>query len=237
MDKDSVTASRSESYRDPCAEARAGDVAALRKFLAESPSRVGMATRLCHAAPYGHVQYIKLLLEHRASPNVHDGLGRDPHIQRNALHEACMWKEGGPVIALLLDHNADVNATARLNSEMMNAYEMALHTGNSVAVRTVERFVARDLPDGCDQENALHWRRPQNQGTPSAEQKESQSPRGNASQRSQEEVQTTGSHVDKFFIGPKGRSKLYCYKRTQRIHNGVPAYESRHPDSGAHLWL
>ena len=26
-----------------------------------------------------HVQYIKLLLEHRASPTVHDGLGRDPH--------------------------------------------------------------------------------------------------------------------------------------------------------------
>ena len=33
MDKDSVTTSRSESYRDPCAEARAGDVAALRKFV------------------------------------------------------------------------------------------------------------------------------------------------------------------------------------------------------------
>ena len=114
------------------------NVAHFDKFLAESPSRVGMATRLCHAAPYGHVQYIKLLLEHRASPNVHDGLDRDPHIQRNALHEACMWKEGGSVIALLLDHNADVNATARLNSNLMNAYEMALHNVVCESTRPVE---------------------------------------------------------------------------------------------------
>ena len=68
-----------------------------------------------------------------------------------------MWKAGETVIALLLDHNADVNATARLNSKIMNPYEMALHRGSFVAALTIQRFVARDLPDGCVREDALHW--------------------------------------------------------------------------------
>jgi hypothetical protein len=69
-------------------EACAGDIDALRGFLAESPSQLQMAHRLCHAARNGHVQYVNLLLEHRASPDLHDGSSNCPEAQRNALHEA-----------------------------------------------------------------------------------------------------------------------------------------------------
>ena len=50
-----------------CAEARAGDITALRTFLAESPTQVDIATRVSHVAGFGHDEYIKLLLEHGAS--------------------------------------------------------------------------------------------------------------------------------------------------------------------------
>ena len=53
--------------KSACAEARAGNITALRTFLAESPTQVDIATRVPHVAGFGHDEYIKLLLEHGAS--------------------------------------------------------------------------------------------------------------------------------------------------------------------------
>jgi hypothetical protein len=125
------------------------------------PSQVQMAIRLCYAARSGNVQDVKLLLEHQTSPDLREGNGKCPNTQRNALHEACSNEQNDQIVALLLEHSADVNLTAKRNSKVMNAYEMALHKGCHATAQRIVDFVARNLPDGAVLENILRRRRPQ----------------------------------------------------------------------------
>ena len=116
-------------------EAQVGNVFALRKQLEELPAHADLAPQLCTAAGFGRVDYVRILLEYRVSP---DWPSSSVGAQRNALHEACLWPEGEPVVALLLEHRANPNLTAKLNSKNMNAYQMALHKRNEGAADMIE---------------------------------------------------------------------------------------------------
>jgi hypothetical protein len=156
---------RPETSDNSCAQARAGNVSALRKRLAESPAQVDLAAQLCIAAGFGRVDYVRILLEYQVSPDWPSpsvGHGQRPETQRNALHEACLWPEGEPVVALLLKHRANANLTAKLNSKTMNAYQMALHKGHHGAAKTIERVAARTLPHGHVLGNLLMKHQQQN---------------------------------------------------------------------------
>ena len=50
----------------------------------------------------------------------------------NALHETCLWLEGESIVARLIEHQANLNLTAKFNSKTMNAYnyQLSLHKGN-----------------------------------------------------------------------------------------------------------
>ena len=133
-----------ETSNSLCAQARAGNVSALRKQLEELPADVDLAPQLCIAAGFGRVDYVRILLEYRVSP---DWPSSSVGAQRNALHEACLWPEGEPVVALLLEHRANPNLTAKLNSKTMNAYQMALHKRNAGAADMIECATAHTLPN------------------------------------------------------------------------------------------
>jgi len=61
---------------------------------------------LHRAAERGHLDVVKLLLEHGADPNVQDDEGETP------LHHAAAWRDNVDIVRLLLEHGADPGTPA-----------------------------------------------------------------------------------------------------------------------------
>src|SRR3954451_7783599 len=95
----------------------------VRKLLAENPSRTNAYgddgfQPLTLACFYGHVEAAKVLLDAGADPTT---LGRNPHIQTNALHAAVASENKGPAIRyelaqLLLERGADPSISQGTNA-------------------------------------------------------------------------------------------------------------------------
>lgn len=110
-----------------------GNVATIMDLLTEPPHSESDAAEcleeaagdaLCLAAGYGRIDVIRVLLQHKVDVN-----HRSEKTQgRSALHEACMWKEGRPVVSMLLEARADVELKSR-NNRRVTARQIASKAG------------------------------------------------------------------------------------------------------------
>ena len=96
---------------DLLAASKEGNASRVRLILSVFPGSNGKEEALQAAAFYGHVQIVRLLLEHGANPNHHL-----PTDGSTPLHAACMQFTGPAgdrytaIRKMLLEHGADVNA-------------------------------------------------------------------------------------------------------------------------------
>ena len=107
----------------------------VRKLLAENPSRANAYgddgfQPLTLACFYGHVEAAKVLLDAGADPTT---LGRNPHIQTNALHAAVASENKGPELRyelaeLLLERGAD--PSIRQGTDDFRAIDAARQDGD-----------------------------------------------------------------------------------------------------------
>ncbi|GAB6164163.1 hypothetical protein JCM19992_01630 [Thermostilla marina] len=102
-----VAAAESAAQVDIFAAATAGDLAAIRAYLASGgdldvKQPESGITPLMTAALHGHTEAVTLLLERGADPNLPSGDGSTP------LHAAAFFCRAD-IVTLLLDHGADIN--------------------------------------------------------------------------------------------------------------------------------
>jgi ankyrin repeat protein len=100
-----------------------GNADRVRELVAQDPSRANAYgddgfQPLTLACFYGHLEAAKVLLDAGADPNT---LGRNPHIQTNALHAAVASENKGPDIRyelarLLLERGADPSISQGTNA-------------------------------------------------------------------------------------------------------------------------
>jgi len=108
----------------------------LRELLAERPADANAFgdngfQPLTLACFFGHVEASRLLLEHGADPNT---LGRNEHVQTNALHAAAAGENKDEstqyeLCRLLLDHGADPNLPQGTNE--FRAIDAARQNGDA----------------------------------------------------------------------------------------------------------
>ena len=93
---------------------------------------------------------MKLSHDHGACPNLPSGSWSQAHratTQRTALRETCIWKSGeiGETVKLLLKFRANPNQVAKLQSNPMNAYEMACRKNNKQAIEQLETVTPPEI--------------------------------------------------------------------------------------------
>src|ERR1051325_12099391 len=117
---------------------RSGDVASAQVILASGfnpNTRDNMGATALHDAVWsGQVELVRLLLDHRADPNI-------PHVEglSTPLHYAAI-KGNAAIAAMLLDHGADLRAADRSGS---TALHIAAARGD---VDVVRLLIARKAP-------------------------------------------------------------------------------------------
>src|SRR6476620_4679866 len=135
---------------------RAGDVASTRTILASGfnpNTRDNMGATALHDAVWtGHVDLVRLLLDHGADPNI-------PHAEglSTPLHYAAI-KGNAPIASMLIQHGADVKVADRAGS---TALHLAAARGYVDVVRLlIERKAPLDRKDrsGSTPLDAAAWK-------------------------------------------------------------------------------